>query len=130
MYLTSSERPIYPPKGGRDQHTGRGNGYKEHCLKRIAFEDENVWKEVNKEIEVMVSNLISPKLNRQKTLPTSPYLTTYLASSHSRLPKGGYEVFILMEFCAGASKARALLTSRWRDYRLVEQATTRPSVRS
>lgn len=39
----------------------------------------------------------------QKALPASPYLTQYLGSARSRLPKGGYEVFILMEFCSGAS---------------------------
>jgi len=37
----------------------------------------------------------------QKALPPNPYLVQYLGSSHTRTPKGGHEVFILMEFCAG-----------------------------
>jgi hypothetical protein len=53
VYLTQSEKAIYPPKKGEkwDQ------GFKQHCLKRIAFEDDSVWTDVKKEIEVMVSNL-------------------------------------------------------------------------
>jgi len=52
VYLTQSEKAIYPPKKGEkwDQ------GFKQHCLKRIAFEDDSVWTDVKKEIEVMVSN--------------------------------------------------------------------------
>ena len=51
VYLTQSEKAIYPPKRGEkwDQ------GFKQHCLKRIAFEDDSVWTDVKKEIEVMVS---------------------------------------------------------------------------
>lgn len=54
VYLTSSERPIYPPT--KEEKKGRWGerGYSQHCLKRIAFEDEAVWVDVRKEIEVMV----------------------------------------------------------------------------
>lgn len=48
VYLTTSEHPIYPPNKSNPQ------GFTEHCLKRVAFQDENVWKDVRKEIEVMV----------------------------------------------------------------------------
>ncbi len=34
-------------------------GYTEHCLKRIAFEDESVWADVKKEIAVMVRSAFS-----------------------------------------------------------------------
>jgi hypothetical protein len=40
VYLTQSEKAIYPPKKGE---------------KWIAFEDDSVWTDVKKEIEVMVS---------------------------------------------------------------------------
>jgi len=50
VYLTKSEKPIYPPKKNT-----REKGFTQHCLKRIAFEDDSVWTDVKKEIEVMVS---------------------------------------------------------------------------
>jgi len=57
VYLTTSEKPIYPPSKQNGTSKGRWGekGYTEHCLKRIAFDDENVWVDVSKEIEVMVS---------------------------------------------------------------------------
>jgi AP2-associated kinase len=59
VYLTSSEAPIYPPRKGDSQAKGRWGerGYTQHCLKRIAFEDEKVWVDVRKEIEVMVRTI-------------------------------------------------------------------------
>ena len=60
VYLTTSERPIYPPKRKNNEAAGKSagrwgeKGYTQHCLKRIAFEDESVWADVKKEIEVMV----------------------------------------------------------------------------
>ncbi len=50
VYLTTSDTPISPPHGGP--------GYTQHCLKRIAFQDESVWADVKKEIEVMVSYIM------------------------------------------------------------------------
>lgn len=61
VYLTSSDRPIYPPsKSGAGDKRGRWGekGFTEHCLKRIAFEDDSVWTDVKKEIEVMVGPAI------------------------------------------------------------------------
>jgi AP2-associated kinase len=113
VYLTSSERPIYPPT--REEKKGRWGerGYSQHCLKRIAFEDEAVWVDVRKEIEVMVRQPIRLQLIiAQKSLPPNPHLTQYLGSVHSRLPNGGYEVFILMEFCAG-KWCRQLASRGW-----------------
>ena len=54
MYLTTSEKPIYPPVKGETKGRWGEKGYTQHCLKRIAFEDESVWVDVRKEIEVMV----------------------------------------------------------------------------
>lgn len=55
VYLTSSDKPIYPPpRGSRPKGRWGEKGFTEHCLKRIAFKDEAVWADVSKEIEVMV----------------------------------------------------------------------------
>ncbi|WVF72036.1 hypothetical protein IAT40_006848 [Kwoniella sp. CBS 6097] len=103
VYLTTSEKPVYPPsKSGEKKGRWGEKGYTEHCLKRIAFEDDAVWVDVKKEIEVM------------KSLPPNPHLIQYLGSTHSRLPSGGHEVFILMEFCAGGGIID-LLNKRLRD---------------
>ncbi|WRT67254.1 uncharacterized protein IL334_004221 [Kwoniella shivajii] len=103
VYLTSSEKPVYPPNKGSEKKGRWGEkGYTEHCLKRIAFEDDNVWIDVKKEIEVM------------KSLPPNPHLIQYLGSTHSRLPTGGHEVFILMEYCSGGGIID-LLNKRLRD---------------
>ena len=51
VYLTQSEKPIYPLKKGEKWD----KGFTQHCLKRIAFEDDSVWTDVKKEIQVMVS---------------------------------------------------------------------------
>lgn len=54
VYLTSSEQPIYPPAKADKKGRWGEKGYTEHCLKRIAFQDDSVWIDVKKEIEVMV----------------------------------------------------------------------------
>ncbi|GMK58710.1 hypothetical protein CspeluHIS016_0601520 [Cutaneotrichosporon spelunceum] len=102
VYLTSSEKPVYPPKRSGTKGRWGEKGYTTHCLKRIAFEDESVWRDVSREIEVM------------RALPPSPHLIQYLDSSHHRLPNGTYEVFILMEFCSGGGIID-LLNKRLRD---------------
>ncbi|OCF36453.1 NAK protein kinase [Kwoniella heveanensis BCC8398] len=103
VYLTTSEKPVYPPSESREKKGRWGEkGYTEHCLKRIAFQDDAVWVDVKKEIEVM------------KSLPPNPHLIQYLGSTHSKLPSGGHEVFILMEFCAGGGIID-LLNKRLRD---------------
>lgn len=55
VYLTSSDKPVYPPKRSSAKGRWGEKGYTTHCLKRIAFEDESVWRDVSREIEVMVS---------------------------------------------------------------------------
>lgn len=62
VYLTTSDRPVYPPQSASKDEGATGSkgrwgeqGYSQHCLKRIAFEDEKVWADVRREIEVMVS---------------------------------------------------------------------------
>lgn len=62
VYLTTSDKPVYPPlPKGSEEKKGRWGekGYTQHCLKRIAFEDEKVWVDVKKEIQVMVSCLVA-----------------------------------------------------------------------
>lgn len=59
VYLTRSERPIYPPAKGDKKGRWGERGFTEHCLKRIAFEDDSVWIDVKKEIEVMVSPFLA-----------------------------------------------------------------------
>lgn len=85
VYLTRSQQPI-----------GR-NGLTTHCLKRIAFRDDqgnDMFKETEKEIHVM------------KALRGNDRIVEYLDSEMRRLESRrdggpGWEVFILMEFCAG-----------------------------
>lgn len=85
VYLTHSETPLGP------------NKLTTHCLKRLAFQDEqapDMMKDVEKEIEVM------------KALRGNPWIVEYLGSEVRRTPGtagrgSGWEVFILMEFCAG-----------------------------
>jgi AP2-associated kinase len=75
VYLTTSERPVYPPAAGAAGSTSKGRwgdkGYTQHCLKRIAFEDEKVWVDVRKEIEVMVSVGSGIRCTRGGSLPCS-----------------------------------------------------------
>lgn len=67
VYLTTSEQPIYPPQKKGSESRGRWGekGYTQHCLKRIAFQDESVWADVRKEIEVMVRQV--PSCGKRKT---------------------------------------------------------------
>lgn len=85
VYLTHSDTPLGP------------NKLTTHCLKRLAFREEqapDMMKDVEKEIEVM------------KALRGNPWIVEYLGSEVRRTPGSaghgpGWEVFILMEFCAG-----------------------------
>jgi len=87
VYLTRSSTPI-----GNNRLTT-------HCLKRIAFRDEqgtDMLKETEKEIQVM------------KALRGNDRIVEYLDSEMRRLENRrdggpGWEVFILMEFCGGKS---------------------------
>ncbi|GJJ13173.1 hypothetical protein Clacol_007424 [Clathrus columnatus] len=60
-----------------------------HVLKRIAVADQNMLREVQKEVEVM------------RKLSGHPNIVKFIDASWHTLPNGTYEVFILMEFCAG-----------------------------
>ena len=85
VYLTRSQNPI-----GLNRLTT-------HCLKRIAFRDDqgtDMLKETEKEIQVM------------KALRGNDRIVEYLDSEMKRLESRreggpGWEVFILMEFCGG-----------------------------
>lgn len=72
VYLTSSDKPVYPPKRSGSKGRWGEKGYTTHCLKRIAFEDENVWRDVSREIEVMVSrHHTQARLTAESTSPKS-----------------------------------------------------------
>lgn len=92
VYLTYSDTPI----------PGRQSSYRQQCLKRLAVRDDQgsaVLKEVEHEIEIM------------KAVQGNPWVVEYLASSVRRMEAtssssqgrqaAGWEIFILMEFCAG-----------------------------
>lgn len=87
VYLTYSDSPI----------PGRQTSYRQQCLKRLAVRDDQgsaVLKEVEHEIEVM------------KAVQGNPWVVEYLSSSVRRMEAApgrpaGWEIFILMEFCAG-----------------------------
>lgn len=59
VYLSSSDTPIYPPSKAEKRGRWGEKGYTQHCLKRIAFQDESVWTDVKREIEVMVRTIPS-----------------------------------------------------------------------
>ncbi|PCH34286.1 hypothetical protein WOLCODRAFT_130299 [Wolfiporia cocos MD-104 SS10] len=60
-----------------------------HVLKRIAVPNETMLSEVKKEVDIM------------RILKGHPNIVYLIDAAWHRLPNGTYEVFILMEFCAG-----------------------------
>ncbi|KAH8920733.1 kinase-like protein [Atractiella rhizophila] len=76
VYLVRSSKPI--------------GGLSLHVLKRVAVPDKESLKVVRKEVDVM------------KVLRNHPKIVNFIEATASNLPhSNGYEVFILMEFCAG-----------------------------
>lgn len=82
VYLTSSDRPVYPPSRGTEKKGRWGEkGYTQHCLKRIAFQDDSVWVDVKKEIEVMVRvPYIMPFPEMGVLMPTAEITPTQFSS--------------------------------------------------
>ncbi|ORY57112.1 hypothetical protein BCR35DRAFT_296112 [Leucosporidium creatinivorum] len=85
VYLANSATPI--PAGSPSAST-------KHVLKRIAVPDKKGVEEVGKEVEVM------------KLVRNHPRIVNMIEASVSELPGGvngskGYEIYILMEWCAG-----------------------------
>ncbi|KAI0725929.1 hypothetical protein C8Q72DRAFT_961172 [Fomitopsis betulina] len=60
-----------------------------HVLKRIAVPNEGMLTEVKKEVDIM------------RILQGHPNIVYLIDAAWHRLPNGTFEVFILMEFCAG-----------------------------
>ncbi|KAH9950941.1 hypothetical protein B0H21DRAFT_409128 [Amylocystis lapponica] len=75
VYLVRTATPVY--------NTTR------HVLKRIAVPNEAMLTEVKKEVDIM------------RILKGHPNIVYLIDAAWHRLPNGTYEVFILMEFCAG-----------------------------
>lgn len=75
VYLVRTATPVY--------NTTR------HVLKRIAVASEEMLTEVNKEVEIM------------RCLKGHPNIVHLIDAASHKMPSGGYEVFILMEFCPG-----------------------------
>lgn len=77
-----------------------------HVLKRIAVANDAMLTEVKKEVDIMVR---PPKTSAQETilmiaqriLKGHPNIVHLIDAAWHRMPNGMYEVFILMEFCAG-----------------------------
>lgn len=83
-----------------------------HVLKRIAVANEIMLTEVKKEVDIMVrcamryffltymSQLMFLIIS-QRILKGHPNIVHLIDAAWHRMPNGHYEVFILMEFCAG-----------------------------
>ncbi|KAM0752909.1 hypothetical protein T439DRAFT_346657 [Meredithblackwellia eburnea MCA 4105] len=82
VYLATSETPI---------PAGSPNATTKHVLKRMAVPDKKGVQEVGKEVEVM------------RKLKSHPRIVNFIEASVSELtgPTKGYEIYILMEWCAG-----------------------------
>ncbi|KAI9823082.1 MAG: hypothetical protein M1826_000286 [Phylliscum demangeonii] len=65
------------------------NGSKVAVLKRVAVPDKEALAHMKNEVETM------------KRLKGHRHIVTYIDSHASQLKTGGYEVFLLMEYCAG-----------------------------
>jgi AP2-associated kinase len=94
VYLVKSTSPI------ADQY--------QHVLKRLAVPDKVELQHVRKEVDVMVSPCLPDVLRStsgQKLLRGNRHIVNFIEASASELPnKGGYEVFILMEYAPGSWK--------------------------
>ncbi|KII93982.1 hypothetical protein PLICRDRAFT_411608 [Plicaturopsis crispa FD-325 SS-3] len=75
VYLVQTAKPVY-----NTTH---------HVLKRIAVQDEAMLTDVKKEVDIM------------RILKGHPNIVHLIDAAWHKLPTGMYEVFILMEFCAG-----------------------------
>lgn len=66
-----------------------GNKHEIAVLKRVAVPDKDHLANMRTEVETM------------KKLKGHKHIVTYFDSHASQLPGGGYEVFLLMEYCKG-----------------------------
>ncbi|CCA67746.1 related to serine/threonine kinase ARK1 [Serendipita indica DSM 11827] len=75
VYLVKSATPV--------------NGTQHHVLKRMLVADHVMLQDVKKEVDIM------------RILRGHPNIVNLIDSAWNQLPDGRFEVFILMEFCAG-----------------------------
>ncbi len=98
-----------------------------HVLKRMAVPDKDALATVRSEVEAHVSSkraagglkdcLTDPRLSlscSQRLLRNQPNVVHFIEASASSMPGGGYEIFILMEYCAGGGIID-LMNARLRD---------------
>lgn len=99
VYLCLTDRPLAIPSEG-----GQSRNETTHVLKRIVVPDKETLAEVRREVEV------------HKLLRHDPSVVHFLEASALSLPapQTGYEVYILMEYCAGGGLLD-LLNSRLRN---------------
>ena len=96
VYLVKSATPV--------------NGTHHHVLKRMLVADHVMLQDVKKEVDIMVSWLAGHRaatcsrarsLYIQRILRGHANIVNLIDSAWNQLPDGRFEVFILMEFCAG-----------------------------
>ncbi len=73
-----------------------------HVLKRMAVPDKAALADVRREVEV------------HKLLRNQPNIVHFIEASATALQGGGYEIFILMEYCSGGGII-SLMNARLRD---------------
>lgn len=92
VYLVTTDKPVPMPISvtsapGATQSTTKGETL--HVLKRMAVPDKESLASVRSEVEI------------HKQLRSHPNIVHFIEASATALRGGGYEIFILMEYCAG-----------------------------
>ncbi|UZJ52853.1 hypothetical protein CBS101457_002173 [Exobasidium rhododendri] len=109
VYLVTTDKPIAMPVSdtslpGSGSSTTRDETL--HVLKRMAVPDKEALASVRSEVDV------------HKSLRNHPNIVHFIEASATSLAGGGYEIFILMEYCSGGGIID-LMNSRLRN-RLTE----------
>lgn len=129
VYLVTTDKSIAMPVSatstpGSTSSATRGETH--HVLKRMAVPDKEALASVRSEVEVHVSGILALAVidyslthsPLQKALRSHPNIVHFIEASATALPSGGYEIFILMEYCSGGGIID-LMNSRLRN-RLTE----------
>ncbi|UTT91886.1 hypothetical protein NDA17_006147 [Ustilago hordei] len=109
VYLVTTLQPIPMPSsvtGAIDASMAAsataGRGETVHVLKRMAVPDKTALADVRREVEV------------HKLLRNQANIVHFIEASATALQGGGYEIFILMEYCSGGGII-SLMNARLRD---------------
>ncbi|EPQ29681.1 uncharacterized protein PFL1_02901 [Pseudozyma flocculosa PF-1] len=109
VYLVTTAQPIPMPSSvtgsvgaSASKHAAGTRGETTHVLKRMAVPDKEALADVRREVEV------------HKLLRNQPNIVHFIEASATALQGGGYEIFILMEFCSGGGIID-LMNARLRD---------------